>query len=208
MNEPSADESPDRGSLDPERWLGEHGDYLYNLAYLRLRDTSAAEDVVQDTFLAALRARERFEGRSSERTWLVAILRSKIIDHLRRRFRDALPTPEETTPDEALDGFTHEGVWVGHWAPGWRPVDWGDDPSQLLERREFWEVLGQCLAKLPPRMSAVFVLHEIEGVASDEICKDLGVTASNLWVLLHRARHQLRLCLEKNWMGGTESTNP
>ena len=188
------------GRLDPQRWVDEHGDYLYSIAFLRLRDAGASEDAVQETFLAALKAHGQFAGRSSERTWLVSILKNKIIDILRKRFRESEVTREEQLSDEQLDGFTHDGEWAGHWAPGWRPVEWDDDPSRLLERKEFWHVLGECLAKLPPRMSTVFVLYEIDEQSSEDICKELGITTSNLWVLLHRARHQLRLCLEKQWM--------
>jgi RNA polymerase sigma-70 factor (ECF subfamily) len=200
VNTPANDDLSQSGSLDPQRWIDEHGDYLYSIAFLRLRDAGASEDAVQETFLSALKARDQFAGRSSVRTWLVSILKNKIIDILRKRFREAEITREEEVADDQLDGFNHEGQWVGHWAPGWRPVEWADDPSRLLEKKEFWRVLGECLAKLPTRMSTVFVLYEIEEQPSEDICKELGISSSNLWVLLHRARHQLRLCLEKDWI--------
>ena len=197
---PSSDDQP--RELSPHRWVDEYGDYLYNIAFVRLRDASSAEDAVQETFLAALKAQRQFEGRSTEKTWLISILKSKIIDILRKRFRDAKVTREEELADDQLDGFNHDGEWIGHWAPGWRPVEWADDPHSLFEKKEFWEALGTCLAALPPRMGTVFVLYEVDGMPSDDICKELGISASNLWVLLHRARHQLRLCLENRWMSG------
>jgi RNA polymerase sigma-70 factor (ECF subfamily) len=190
-----------KGDLDPERWIQEHGDYLFDLAFLRLHDRSAAEDAVQETFLGALKARPGFQGRAAERTWLVAILKRKIVDHLRRRFREAAPEADEQLPDDHLEGFQSDGEWVGHWFPRRGPVDWTDNPLALLEKKEFWEILESCLAKLPPRMASVFALYEIDEMPSEEICKELGISPTNLWVLLHRARHRLRACLESNWLG-------
>jgi RNA polymerase sigma-70 factor (ECF subfamily) len=205
MASPSDDQSRE---LSPQSWVDEFGDYLYTIAFVRLRDQTAAEDAVQETFLAALKAKGRFEGRSTVKTWLVSILKSKIIDILRKRFRDAQVTREEEVPDDQLDGFNHDGEWIGHWAPGWRPVEWADDPHSLLEKKEFWDALGVCIAALPPRMGTVFVLYEVDGLTTEEICKELSISASNLWVLLHRARHQLRLCLENRWMGGKDRAKP
>ena len=175
---------------DPERWLDLHGDALYRFAYLRTRDASLAEDLVQETLLAALAARERFAGESSERTWLIAILKNKITDHHRRAGREA-PLPEGD--DDALDALFNER---DHWSV--RPLDWGR-PHETLENQQFWAVLMECLKALPARLAEGFVLREIEGLTAEEVCKVLEVTSSNLWVSLHRARMRLRLCLETQW---------
>jgi RNA polymerase sigma-70 factor (ECF subfamily) len=194
-----ADES--RAASDPVSWVNQYGDYLYNLAFSRLRDRVAAEDAVQETFLAALKARDSFAGRSSERTWLAGILKYKIIDHLRRVFRDH-PDRESDTPIHGEgSGFHSSGEWTGHWNQRIAPIDWHADPSRQVERREFWEVFDRCLKKLSPRHASVFILREIEELTGDSICKELGITPTNLWVILHRSRHQLRQCLETNWIG-------
>ncbi len=181
----------DTTANDPERWLDLHGDALYRFAYLRTRDASLAEDLVQETLLAALAARERFAGASSERTWLIAILKNKIIDHQRRAGREAPLT--EDADDDALDALFNQRE---HWSV--RPLDWGR-PHETLENQQFWRVLMECLKALPARLAEGFVLREIEGLTAEEVCKVLEVTSSNLWVSLHRARMRLRLCLETQW---------
>jgi RNA polymerase sigma-70 factor (ECF subfamily) len=188
--------------LDPGRWLEQYGDFLYSVAYLRLHDRAAAEDAVQETLLAAWKSRERFAGLSSERTWLVGILKRKIVDQLRRMFRER--PLQDLSEGEDIDDVGHypSGKWRGHWIPSEGPVDWGDNPDAILERREFWDALEQCLGALPARLSAVFVLYEMEEMPADDICRELGITPTNLWVMLHRARKRLRLCLEQRWFGG------
>jgi RNA polymerase sigma-70 factor (ECF subfamily) len=191
-----------RESDDPTEWVDRHGAYLYNLAFSRLHDAQATEDVVQETFLAGLHGRSTFAGRSSERTWLVGILKNKIVDHLRRTFRDA--PADDIDPDtvEPGLGFHPTGEWTGHWHPHKGPVEWGNDPSLSVQKREFWEILDRCMKKISPRLGSVFILHEIEEMPSGNICKELEITPTNLWVMLHRARRQLRHCLELNWIKG------
>ncbi len=179
----------------------DHGDVLYRYALGRVQEADAAEELVQETFLAALRARARFAGRSSERTWLVGILRHKIVDHLRRRGRerpapdrDALPAAGPS--DEAWDKrFDARGKWR---VP---PGRWGEDPSALLERAEFWETFRRCLSGLPPRLGQAFTLREMDEMSSDEVRGVLNVSAANRWVLPHRARTRLCRCLESKWFG-------
>ncbi|HSS19494.1 MAG TPA: sigma-70 family RNA polymerase sigma factor [Pyrinomonadaceae bacterium] len=186
-------------SPDPGRWLDEHGDYLFKYASFRLRDDSAAEDAVQETFLAALRAYEKFEGRGSERTWLVGILKHKVVDHFRRAVREA-PLGEEV--DEASDHrefFDRPDEWKGHWNNDYAPTDWHATPAELLERSDFWKVFSDCLTPLPQRTANAFTLREVDGHTSEEICEILSISVNNLWVMLHRARLQLRNCLEMNW---------
>lgn len=184
-------------SADPSEWVDRYGDYLFRYAMLRLRDRSAAEDMVQETFLAALKDRGTFSGASSEATWLVGILKHKIADHFRRKAREAPLTEEDLRehPDEGhLDG-------VGHWTSG--PAEWGGNPADLYRQGEFLDQFRKCLSGLSPNHADAFTLREIEGLGTAEICKVLGVSETNLWVILHRARSLLRRCLETRWFGTT-----
>lgn len=185
----------------PETWLDGHGDALFRYAYLRLGDRSEAEDLVQDTLLAALAACHRFTGRSSERTWLIGILKHKLADYWRCRARSAPlapPTdPDSPETDELLETlFAVEGG--GHWRMS--PAAW-PDPDAALEQKEFWRVLTDCIAQLPPRQANAFCLRELDGLEAEEMCKVLGAAPTNVWVLLHRARLRLGQCLEHRWFG-------
>ena len=180
-------------STDPESWVGEYGNYLYHFALSRLRNTTDAENAVQETFLAALKARNSFSGKSSERTWLIGILKHKIVDAMRKGYREK-PVTDLQRNEEAIDQFfDHVGRPKGnvaHWIP---------KPDELLEKKEFWKVFYTCSQKLPRTAADAFLLREVEKMESKEICSILNITLSNLWVLLHRARLQLRECLEINW---------
>jgi RNA polymerase sigma-70 factor (TIGR02943 family) len=186
-------------SPDPATWLDQHGDCLYRFALFRLHDSSVAEDVVQETLLAALQAYHSFAARGSERTWLVGILKHKITDHYRRVGRETLVSQFEEESLEHNEFFRQEGEWVGHWEQDRAPLEWKATPEDLVEQGEFFEVLSRCLSPLPERIRAAFTLREVDGVKSEEICDVLGVSANNLWVMLHRARLHLRRCLELNW---------
>ncbi len=179
---------------DPQTWLDEHGDSLYRFALLRVRDRTTAEDLVQETLLAAWRARDRFAGQSSERTWLIAILKNKIVDHFRRQAHESA-LPDSDDPDALIDSLFERN---GHWQtvnPAWM------HPDSALEQSRFWAVFQECLKGLPARQADAFALTEMDGLATDELCKVLEVTTSNAWVLLHRARLRLRECLEQQWFG-------
>lgn len=182
--------------LAPDRWLDEHGDVLFRFAKVRVGRSDAAEDLVQETLLAALRGQQQFRGEADERTWLLAILKRKVVDHLRRRQRESPLTGLEQ-PDEWVDGLFDQG---GRWkvAPG----NWELGPGAALERAEFWTVFTDCLGKLPQRMAGVFSQREIDQLSTEEICKDLAITPTNLWVMLYRARLRLWKCLDANWFGG------
>ncbi len=185
---------------DPQTWADQHGDYLYRCALLRVRDPALAEEVVQETFLAALQARDRFAGQSSERSWLVGILKHKVIDHFRKGHREApRADPQDLGHEVDTEGLFDE---AGHWKlDRTEPMEWPNNPTAVLERKEFWEVLKRCMASLPPRMATAFLLREVHDLSSDEVCDTLNITASNLWVLLHRARKHLRQCLEGHLFG-------
>jgi RNA polymerase sigma-70 factor (ECF subfamily) len=185
-------------ALNPETWVDAHGDYLYSYALLRLRDRELAEEMLQETFLAALKARHNFARQSSERTWLVGILKHKIVDHFRRSSRER-PVADFEANSNDDDRFHKSGEWAGHWTQEGAPKEWKDDPSQLVENQEFWEIFNRCLAQLPPRLAEAFTLREIDGLSSEEICEILDISPNNLWVMLHRARALLRRGLEVNW---------
>jgi RNA polymerase sigma-70 factor (ECF subfamily) len=179
--------------LDPSAWVDRYGDYLFRYAMLRLRDRSAAEDLVQETFLAALSARGSFAGNSTESTWMVGILKHKIADHFRRRNREVPLGDDDLREDRDPSSFDGSG----HWTSG--PTEWGGNPAELYRERKFLDQLTECLSGLPPHQAKAFTLREIEGAGTGEICKVLNVTETNLWVILHRARMQLRRCLETRW---------
>jgi len=173
--------------------VDECGDYLFRYALHRLRDSAAAEDAVQETFLAGIKGLDRYDGTIEIRFWLRGILRHKIIDHLRKKAREM---PVEDLDDyEKPDTFLmkHSGI------PTRTPLPWKFDPRQAFEDHEFWQIMESCTAKLPERLRLAFVLKELEGLSSPETCKVLSISPNNLWVMIHRARKQLKTCLEKNW---------
>lgn len=189
---------------DPGRWLDDHGDYLFKYAVFRLRDNTAAEDAIQETFLAALKAYEQFEGRGSERTWLVGILKHKIVDHFRKAVREA-PIGEGTDDGpEHNEFFERADAWQGHWNANYAPTEWHATPAELIERNDFWKVYNDCLEPLPQRTASAFTMREVDGLKSEEICEILSIKVNNLWVMLHRARLHLRNCLERNWFKSEE----
>jgi RNA polymerase sigma-70 factor (ECF subfamily) len=179
---------------DPSTWVDEHSDALFRFALLRVKDANVAEDLVQETFLSALKGIDRFKGGSSLRTWLVGILKHKIIDHFRKGRPEVLSSDLSTMENE-----TEEERFDREHQRENKPSEWGGTPAKLLENKEFWSAFVQCLDGLPENHRRAFSLREIDGVKGDEICKILGITSTNLWVILHRARGKLRNCLEINW---------
>jgi RNA polymerase sigma-70 factor (ECF subfamily) len=167
-----------------------HADHLFRFALTRVRDRAVAEDLVQETFLAAIGPGD-FAGRSSERTWLIGILKHKIIDHFRRsvkfEFNDG-----EMTDDEFFDAN-------GRWRNDAEPSEWSSTPEEILESKELASLLDGCIAQLPEHLAAVFLLREINGLDADEICELLSISPSNYWVMLHRARLLLRQSIERLW---------
>ena len=177
--------------------LQQHRPYLLRYAVLQLRDADLAEDVVQETLLAALEGRAGFSGKSSHKTWLTGILKHKIIDVMRRKSREQPLTPNEGESDaDAVDALFRED---GHWQQF--PASWGN-PERALEDKRFWEMFEMCSQRMPARTARVFMMREVMELSSEEICKALDITPTNLWVMLHRARLSLRACLEINWFGG------
>jgi RNA polymerase sigma-70 factor (TIGR02943 family) len=190
-------EQPDSvpGQATPERWIDEHGDYLYRFALARVDGPETAEDLVQETLLAALKAASSFGGRSSERTWLTGILKNKLVDRLRQRQRAGV-LADVGLPDECLDGLYDR---AGHWKAG--PRAWQGDPAAALERREFWAAFQDCHARLPDRLRDIFTLRLLDDVPAAALCQDLDITPTNLWTLVHRARVRLWRCLNRCGFG-------
>jgi RNA polymerase sigma-70 factor (ECF subfamily) len=179
---------------DPSDWVDLHGDALFRFAILRVDDQHLAEDLVQDTFLSALRAIDRFEGRSSIRTWLVGILKRKIIDHFRKNIIE-IPDADLTVWDEEDDREYFDKT--GHWKRTLH--DWKESPEKLVESGEFWNTFQVCLSALPEAHRRAFTMRELDGYNREEICEILSITPSNMWVLMHRARAKLRKCLDATW---------
>lgn len=183
---------------DPERWVDDYGDYLYACAMVRLRDSALAQDVVQETFLAALKSQSSYAGQSAERAWLTGILKHKIYDHYRKAARETSFTDLEFYRDQEAAQFVSTGLHKDAWLAAQAPADWSQ-PEESCQRDEFWNTLHHCAGKLPKHVSRAFLLREVDGVSTKEICSLLAITQNNLWVMLHRARMALRRCLEKNW---------
>ena len=184
-----------------EAWLETHGDYLYRYAKSRVFDHTAAEDLVQETLITALRRMDQFEQHSSVRTWLTGILKFKIREYARRKKRYPLLYDDGfdwAAPDDWYDA-------EGHWSAAAKGagMDWSPDPRAELDQKEFWQVLQHCLSKLPTNAALAFMQRELEFASPQKIMKSLGVSQSNLWVLLHRARNQLKRCIQTNWLDHT-----
>jgi RNA polymerase sigma-70 factor (TIGR02943 family) len=177
--------------INSDLWVDRYGDMLYRYTLVRVKNPDAAEEIVQVTLLAALQAKKSFQGRSTEKSWLFGILKHKILDH----FRD-LKTRRtfELTPEDDSDPLENAYHSDGHWAN--TPKNWDTDPHKAVENKQLVAAMAECLDRLSDKFRNIFVLKEIEGLTSDEICKEMDIKPTNLWVILHRARNQLRKCLE------------
>ena len=182
-----------KDNIDPINWLDEHGDALYAFALMRVREPSQAEDLVQETLLAALGTIENFKGESTERTWLTGILKHKVLDHLRRSGREKPLTDEDEASMEKASMFDETGKWTI------KPRDWGD-PERSLEQEQFWNTMTNCVENLPEKLRTLYILREFDGNETDVLLETLKISSkNNLWVMLSRIRLRLRHCLETNW---------
>lgn len=180
--------------LQPERWVEEHADVLYRYAMTRLRNNAVSEDMVQETFLAAIKSADRFKPGLSERAWLMGILKHKVVDHIRKASRETIVDQQEVLELEKSKMFQ----WMG--IPTMRPERWHVNPRRAFEQKEFWAVFQDCLSRLKPREHRAFVLKELEGEDTEAMCKELGITPNHLWVTVHRARNSLKACIEQKWL--------
>jgi len=180
--------------LNPDSWVDAYADYLYRYAISRVSNAELAEDLVQETFLAGIKGLAAFEGKSNERTWLTAILKRKIIDYYRKK-----SNAMELSLESEDERFGKQGMMNDHWIESRAPKEWQSRSDEMLENKEFKAILQACIARLPEKWASCFILRVMEEMKGEEVCKELNITSSNMWVLLHRARLQLRDCLEKGW---------
>ncbi|MFC3561117.1 sigma-70 family RNA polymerase sigma factor [Pedobacter jamesrossensis] len=185
-------------TCNPRNWVKNYADYLYNYAITRINEDELARDLVQETFLAALEKIEKFEGRSNERTWLTAILKNKIIDVYRKKSSALLKQGIiETENDNTQDFFNPDD---GHWNDKHRPQAFGIEDFDILGKKEFNQILQRCLSKLPSLWLSVFTMKHLDDESAETICTALKISSSNFWVIIHRAKVNLRSCLQKNWI--------
>jgi len=186
--------------LDPQNWVDNYSDYLYNYAYYRVNNQELAEDLVQDTFLAGINARNTYKAQASEKTWLVSILKNKIIDHYKKAStRNESPLQLNTYEAPSYDHFFDKQK-MGHWQKETSPKDWGDRTESQVETKEFYSVLEKCLSGIPEKWQGIFKMSLLDDKDSDLVCKEFKLSSSNFWVIMHRAKLQIRECLEKNWV--------
>jgi RNA polymerase sigma-70 factor (ECF subfamily) len=186
-----------------ETQLAEHRPILFRYALLQLRDNELADDAVQETLLAAWQSTAAFAGKAGLRTWLIGILKHKIVDHWRRSSREVITSEIEVSDHD--DGDNDEEDFFlsnGHWNGG--PSTW-QDPEAALKQQEFWAIYEICQNNLPPKMAKVFMLRELVGLEADEVCRETGLSDANYWVTMHRARLRLRECLEIRWFNQTKT---
>jgi len=180
--------------MNPQTWLQEHGDVLYRFALSRCKDPDVASDLVQDTLLSAWKSHASFAGESTVSTWLIGILKHKWIDHLRKTIRQR---------EQVQEAEGDPTAWFDHNNGAWKdkPNAWGDDPASLCQNQQFLGTLQTCVDNLPAQQALVFDMRELRGLDADEVCKVCDISATNLHVILHRARLRLRACLDTNWFG-------
>ncbi len=181
------------GQPDPDDWVDRYGNTLYRYALARLASPETAQDLVQEALVAAVQSYKNFQGRSSTKTWLIAILKRKIVDHY-RRLRNRQETDNIDSVAQKVDELFDE---AGHWRT--MPNQWQINPGDIYEQKEFMDVLYACLSNLPSRLAEIFMMREFEEMNTQAICEQLHISESNSWVMLYRARMQLRGCLESNW---------
>lgn len=179
-------------TLNPEKWVDNYADYLYNYTIVRVNDPIITQDLISETFLAGLKAQKNFKGEATERTWLISILKRKIIDHYRKN-NSAKGKAEVNISYHNPDS---EGDWLEENAAD--PFD--KTAEDRLENEELRLAILECMGALDERQAEIFKMKTIDGFDTDVICKEFNITPSNLWVIIHRARKSLMECLEKNWL--------
>jgi len=177
---------------DVERWLAEHGDYLFRYAMLRLRNEELARDIVQETMLAGWKASQGFRADSSVRTWLVGILKHKITDYIRKQIRERrlMQHVESDPTSEYFDNHRRSQN---------ASIRWNSNPETLVHDKQFLITLSGCVAKLSEQQQLVFTLRELNGEDTKSVCNTCGISSTNMHVIMHRARLMLRKCLKENW---------
>ena len=177
-------------------WVEEYSDFLFRYTRKHFNDHSVSEEIVQETFVAAVKAISSFKRDCSPKTWLTSILKFKIIDRIRLKERDNSVSLE----DVDAGGLAHYFDDVEHWRSNTGPIHWQLEPETVVEQKQFVSVFDQCLGKLPARFKNVFLLREHDGLSREEISEGLKLSSSNVGVILHRSRLALRDCLQVNWI--------
>lgn len=197
------DNSPAKEVLNIKGWVNSYGDCLYNYAVYRINDKDEAQDLVQETFLSGIKAKDTFRGECTEKTWLITILKRKIIDHYRKKSTQSIQT--SIGSDKVAAGyeqfFQQDGDFEDHWSKEGKPCSWSVNGLQKMETKEFYDVLNKCLGVLPQKWASVFCMKNMEDMETENICKELNVSTSNYWIIMHRAKLQLRKCIEIGWFG-------
>ncbi|WP_411896038.1 sigma-70 family RNA polymerase sigma factor [Winogradskyella sp. A2] len=178
--------------INPNNWISQYSDYLFNFTVTRVSDRVIAQDLVSETFLAGLKSMANFKGEASERTWLVSILKRKIIDHYRR-------INSNKGKAEVRMSYSSDSDAEGNWLEERIADPFDKTAEDTLVNSELGDAIYNCLDKLPQKQAEVFKMKTIMGYDTETICNELGITASNLWVIIHRARTALADCIEKNW---------
>ena len=178
--------------LNPNSWVDAYADYLFNYAIGRVGDAEIAKDLVQETFFAGLKSAKNYKGEAAERTWLIAILKRKVIDHYRKKNSKKGKAEVRMSYSSNTDS---DGDWLEEQVA---------DPFSLkendnIENEELGFAILNCIGKLPNKQATVFKMKTIEGISTEDICKELDINPSNLWVMIHRARTALMGCLNQNW---------
>ncbi|MDA8970212.1 sigma-70 family RNA polymerase sigma factor [Flavobacteriaceae bacterium] len=184
--------SPIIHTLNPTKWIDNYSDYLFRYTFIRVNNHEVSKDLVQETFFSGLKSAKNFEGKATERTWLISILKRKIIDHYRK-------INSKKGQAEVRMNFYNDGENEGDWIEERVPQSWGNEVEKKIENKELQHQIDLCVDKLPQKYAMVFRMKTIQEIDTQVICKELDISSSNLWVIIHRARMQLRKCLEDNW---------
>ncbi|SDQ47680.1 sigma-70 family RNA polymerase sigma factor [Flagellimonas zhangzhouensis] len=178
--------------LHPENWVDQHADYLFNYAVGRVSDAEIAKDLVQETFMAGLNSSKNFKGDAAERTWLVSILKRKVIDHYRK-------INSKKGKAEVRMSYSSDTDAEGDWLEQQVADPFSKDGDNVMENEELGMAIQDCMSKLPEKQALVFKMKTIQDMSTEDVCNELGINPSNLWVMIHRARTALMGCLNENW---------
>lgn len=197
----SAEEQNSSTKITIKQWVDFYSDDLYSWALYKTSDSDTAKDLVQETFIAAFTGFDKFQSRSNPKTWLFSILKNKIIDHYRKSFRQSWVSESKFSTEDSFfeNFFSSEGKWPGHWRDKTKPRNDFMAEENSLENEELGNILTECLKKLPSMWFGAINLKYLEECDGKKICQELGISTTNYWQILHRAKLQLRRCLETNW---------
>jgi RNA polymerase sigma-70 factor (ECF subfamily) len=178
--------------INPNSWVKLYSDYLYNYTITRVNNHEVAQDLISETFMAGLKSMKNFKGEASERTWLISILKRKIIDHYRK-------INSNKGKAEIRVNFSNTEDSEGDWLEERVSDPYDGNAESVMENAELGSAIQNCLGKLPAKQASIFEMKTILNYDTETICNELGITSSNLWVIIHRARTTMASCLEKNW---------